>query len=564
MTKFTLKNITLRGFLLWATPLLLIVPNVCLAVTEQWHPLAKTAGVVLPLGLYCLIAACSKKVGRTVLWCIPLMIYCAFQIVLIYLYGESIIAIDMFLNVFTTNPAEVAELLGNLLIAIFTVVVLYVPLIVSAIVAVAKKRRSSPEALRPLRRAGLALSAVGIVLLAVCYAVVPGYRAERQLFPVNVIYNNVAAVNRARYIGQYHDTSSAFSYHAASSRHAGEREVYVLVVGETSRAANWQLAGYGRETNPRLSRRSDIVFFPHALSESNTTHKSVPMIMSWLDADTFGDSIYTTKGILSAFNEAGYYTAFLSNQKRNRSFIEFFGNEADTVSYITDRPGPHLDGELLGELDKVLAAHPDGKLMVVLHTYGSHFNYRERYPAGAAHFSPADRSEASVENLPQLLNAYDNTIRYTDGLLDSLATRLEALGCPSAMVYLSDHGEDIFDDPRNRFLHASPTPTCTQVHVPMLAWTSAAHRELYPELTERLRAHARAEVSSSASAFPTMIGLAGISTPYRDPVHDLTDSLYRATPRRYVTDYNEGVPLSESGLRDYDFDAFEHAGISVK
>lgn len=559
-----LKKINLAEVLLWAFPVLLIVPNICLCFTEQWSALAKATGVALPFGLYLLVSACTKKVGRTVLWCIPLMIYCAFQIVLLYLYGESIIAIDMFINVFTTNPGEVAELLGNLLIAIFTVLILYLPLIVCGIIAVKKKIEATDNSLRKVRIAGTVFTAFGFVSVILSYACVPGYKAERQLFPVNVIYNSAAAVNRTIFIAEYHTTSRNFTYYAYSTRDTLPREVYVMVIGETSRAGNWQLAGYDRHTNPMLSSRPGVIFFNHAVTESNTTHKSVPMIMSYLDADTFGDSIYSTKGIFTAFNEAGFSTAFISNQMRNRSFIEFFGNEADTVEYISDGSGPQFDGELLPLLRQVITDHPNDKLMIVLHTYGSHFNYKERYPREDAFFLPDDHSEASVDNRDELINAYDNTIRYTDKFLDSVISTLDSLDCPTALLYLSDHGEDIFDDERHRFLHASPSPTFRQVHVPMMLWTSPAHRLLYPELSNLAALRANEQISSTTSAFPTMLSIAGVDSPYRQAVHDLTDSLFRATPRRYVTDYNEGVSLGESGLRRPDIEQFTAAGISYK
>ncbi len=557
------RHISLSEVLIRLTPLLLAVPNVWLAVTEQWSVLAKVTGIVLPLGLYLLLVACSRNVGRTVLFCIPLMIYCAFQIVLFFLYGESIIAIDMFMNVFTTNPGEVAELLGNLITAILCVLVIYMPLIICAIIVVARHGRIARSRLRVPRLAGAVLSAVGIVLLIVCYAVVPDYRLERQLFPVNVIYNNVAAVNRLRLVAEYKSTSADFSYNAASTRPDSLREVYVMVIGETSRATNWQLAGYSRPTNPLLAGRSDIIAFPHAISESNTTHKSVPMILSYLDAGSFGDSIYSTKGIISAFREAGFSTAFLSNQRRNRSFIDFFGKEAETVEYISDSDGPQYDGRLLPILRRYLSSHPDGKIFVVLHTYGSHFNYKERYPAEFEHFTPTNRSEASKANRSVLLNAYDNSIRYTDHFLSSLISSLDSLDCPSAMIYLADHGEDIFDDSRDRFLHASPTPTYGQLHVPLILWMSPEHSGLCPDLRANTLSHRDEQVSSTSTAFHSMLRLAGISSPYLDASRALTDSLYRPRPRVYVNDHNEGVPLSRSGLREPDFSQFSAHGISL-
>lgn len=106
-----------------------------------------------------------------------------------------------------------------------------------------------------------------------------------------------------------------------------------MVVGETSRALNWQLYGYERETNPLLVQQSGLVAFPKVLTESNTTHKSVPMLLSDVTACSY-DSIYHRKGIITAFKEAGFRTAFFSNQRFNHSFIDFFGREADTFDFI--------------------------------------------------------------------------------------------------------------------------------------------------------------------------------------------------------------------------------------
>lgn len=107
--------------LVWLFPVLLLIPNIALAVTEHVPPLFRLTDLVLPFGVYLLLTGLSAKIGRTVFLFLPITILAAFQIVLLYLYGESIIAIDMFLNVATTNISEVSELLSNLGIAIATV-----------------------------------------------------------------------------------------------------------------------------------------------------------------------------------------------------------------------------------------------------------------------------------------------------------------------------------------------------------------------------------------------------------------------------------------------------------
>ena len=536
----------------WLLPLALVVPNFVFCFTEGWGVMASLTDVLLPTGLLLMLAAVSANIGRTVLWCIPLMVLSAFQIVLLFLYGGSVIAVDMFLNVVTTNVGEATELLANLGTAIITVCALYLPLIAWGIVSAYRKVRLSPHQVRLSRRAGFLLAVSGVLSLVISYAVVPGYSAVRQIFPVNAIHNLCIAVERASASASYSDTSSGFTYGASSTRDSVSREVYVMVIGETGRADNWHMFGYGRQTTPRLEARDGVVGYGRALSESNTTHKSVPMLMSWLDATTFGDSINASKSIITAFREAGYRTAFFSNQSRNHSYIDFFGEEADTAVFISDASGPRGDMVLIGELKSFVADNHDGKVFAVLHTYGSHFRYNERYPAEFPVFKPDAEVDASRGNRGQLINAYDNTILYTDAMLDSVMSVVEAGGGIGGVAYASDHGEDIFDDARSRFLHASPTPTYWQLHVPVLLWLSGAYRDAYPDKYAMAVAHQGCNVSSTASMFHTMIDMAGIASPYLKAGSALTSEEYVEPERLYITDHNQAVPLLESGLREPD------------
>ena len=103
-----------------------------------------------------------------------------------------------------------------------------------------------------------------------------------------------------------------------------------MVIGETSRALNWQLYGYERETNPLLSRQTGLIAFPKVLTESNTTHKSVPMLMSDATACNY-DSIYHQKGINTPFKEAGIRTAFYSNNPYTQKYNNILGMETQTI-----------------------------------------------------------------------------------------------------------------------------------------------------------------------------------------------------------------------------------------
>lgn len=91
--------------------------------------------------------AWSRNCGRTFWLLFPFIFFGAFQLVLLYLFGQSIIAVDMFLNLVTTNSSEALELLDNLIPAIVIVVVLYIPALILATISIVHKRRLS-EAFR--------------------------------------------------------------------------------------------------------------------------------------------------------------------------------------------------------------------------------------------------------------------------------------------------------------------------------------------------------------------------------------------------------------------------------
>jgi glucan phosphoethanolaminetransferase (alkaline phosphatase superfamily) len=538
-------------------PLQLIVPNVMLCFTESMVWNAAIANVALPLGIYYLLLSLSPKIGRSILYFIPSMAFAAFQIVLLSLYGQSIIGVDMLLNVVTTNSGEVAELLGNLIAPMALVLLLYLTPIIWGIVAIVKKWRISINYRRKYRPYGWSLSLIGVIMIGVSYIATPYYSISTYLFPINVVYNVASAINRTNRSNHYDVTSKHFKYNAISTHASTRKEVYVMVIGETGRAREWQLLGYDRETTPHLCATDGIVEFRYALTESNTTHKSVPMLMSTLSAENF-DSIYTRKGIITAFKEAGFATAFLSMQRYNHSFIDFFGMEADTADFIRERQMSSAmlyDMELIAPMRAFIEQSQKQKILLVLHTYGSHFNYKERYPDECAYFRPDIAPDASLRYREQLINAYDNSIRYTDLFLSKIIDYLSGLkNCDAAMIYASDHGEDIFDDNRGRFLHASPVPTYYQLHVPMLLWLSQSYREHYPEVWLHANTNKMGKVSTSQSMANTILDVAGVTTPYLDYSRSLCSPNYKEPYRVYLNDRNAAIDIRNIGLKKIDLD----------
>lgn len=546
----------------------LLLPNIALCYTECLTPWACGVNVLLPLSLYMLFFSAAKRPGKMIWWAFIFVFFAAFQLVLLYLFGTGVIAVDMFLNLVTTNPGEAMELLDNLAPAVVGVFVVYLPLLILGGVNIRRDSRLSVSFQQRVRHWAMQIGAIGLFCLLASYLVVDDYRMRNQLYPVNICYNLYLAFERNAASENYKEVSRNFKFDARSEHSATAPEVYVMVVGETARAHNFSLYGYPRNTNPLLSKTPGIKAFPNVTTQSNTTHKSVPMLLSAASAEDF-ERLFHEKGILAAFKEAGFHTVFISNQLPNHSFIDFLGEQADEHYFLKKEDalqGNHYDENLLQKLDEILpkadasssAHYRYRKLLVVLHTYGSHFNYQERYPRSFAYFKPDSRSEAKSENRRDLLNAYDNTIRYTDYILHGIIERLQkwegiqtktdgVYGQPiSAMLYTSDHGENIFDDDRHLFLHAAPKASDYELHVPFIIWTSEGFSKQYPDILKALGENRTKQVQSSLSAFHTMLGIGGIQTHYRQDEYSVASDKYHPVKLLYLDDHDEAIPQEDA------------------
>lgn len=536
--------------------LILIIPNIALCFTENIVPIGKVSLVFVPLAIYWLLMSISPKVHKAYLWMFPLLFLGAFNIVIGYLFGKGIVAVDMWLNLATTSGGEAAEMLSQIYPAVIAVVIIYLPTLAYAIVFLKKEKELSRSFLRLQRKiaVGLCVMALPVLCLAMNNA---QYAVLDDMFPLNVCYNLKLAIDRQQASLKYEETSAGFRYDAVSNDTLPE--VIVMVIGETSRACNWQLFGYERPTNPELSHMDSIITYRDCMSQSNTTHKSVPILLSPATAEDYS-ALYTSKGIFTAFREAGFKTVFLSNEPRNHSFNDRLGEEAEDVTFLRDTyEGDPMDSLLLPLMDEKLNTLSEPTLLI-LHTYGSHSTYDERYTREQAFFKPDDIVKATKENRHILINAYDNTIRLTDHFLASVIRRLKDSKRPAVMLYTSDHGEDIYDDDRNIYLHASPSPSYYQLHVPLVAWASGSYAKAYPDRVKRMKENSRYAIQTDC-IFPTLLTLGGIQTRYaQQHLSIASESFTQKKERHYLTDHNIPVTFRKC-MMPQDFEAMRRWSI---
>jgi glucan phosphoethanolaminetransferase (alkaline phosphatase superfamily) len=165
---------------------------------------------------------------------------------------------------------------------------------------------------------------------------------------------------------------------------------------------------------------------------------------------------------------------------------------------------------------------------------------------------PDDAIDASEKNRESLINAYDNSIVFTDYVLATLIDKLKGTQARTALLYASDHGEDIFDDERGRFLHASPVPTYWQIHQASLVWLSPTLTQENPEMAAALAKNGTRRLSPQKSLFPTAMQLAGINSPLVVDSLSVVSPNYNPAPAVYLNDLNHPLPLTNCGLTPAD------------
>lgn len=540
-----------------------LLPSLFLFITEPFNLAEKVALITIPLAFLLIILSLSKRVGLIQMILLPFFFFHAFQLVVFSLFKEDVLAVDMFLNLVTTNASEAGELLSSILIPTISICSLYILVIILVILSFRKNLSYSATFLKKNRLVGIGMAIVSIPLIFLGKDLNTNDSSIRaNIYPINIMYNMFFAANKYVKIKNYPSTSNNFSFNATRKTQE-EPEIYVLVIGETSRADNWQIYGYDRQTNPNLSNNKSVLHFHDVITQSNTTHKSVSILLSAASAENY-ELIYSQKSLITAFKEAGFTTIYLSNQAKNGSFIEYFSKEADHVEHYRSNNSikNNFDSILLDRL-QYYTSSVKNNLLIVVHTYGSHFYYGERYPREFAKYTPDNFTRIDQNNRQRMINAYDNSIIYTDYFLSELSKILVQSGKPASYLFISDHGEDIMDDDRNRFLHASPNPTYYQLRVPLLMWFSEKYKSTYPQKYQQAKENQLKPIASNV-VFHTFVDLANIETLYLNQENSLVNPNFKIKPRMYLGDHDNPIHFYKTNLKTQDKLMFEKSKMSIE
>jgi lipid A ethanolaminephosphotransferase len=475
-------------------------------------------GVALTAFQFILLAVIlTKRTARVVLS--VLFVATALASHFMVTYGVFLDA-SMLRNVLRTDVREARELLTVSLLPPLALQAL-APLLLLWCAPFTLADRSWTRALA-WRAASIAIAAAAFVvaLFAVfqdAAALVRNHREVRHLVAPSNYLHAVAQVvaGDARTVARRQEPLGTDAVLGPSWSQRTKPALFVLIVGETARAANWGLDGYARQTTPELARIDGLLNFPDVQSCGTNTETSLPCMFSpWGRHDYDESRIRSHESLMHVLSHAGFRVLWRDNQSGCKGVCAGLSSERLEG----------LDEHLLDGLDRIVE-DTHGNRVLVLHQLGSHGPaYASRYTAAFARFQPACRSAELREcTQAEIVNAYDNSLLYTDHVVASAIRFVQAQqgAYDTALLYVSDHGESLGE--HNVYLHGLPRAIAPreQTQVPMVAWLSPGFARSAALDMECLRARAQ-QPASHDHLFHTVLGLLDVRTRVYDGAFDLS------------------------------------------
>ncbi|PMZ88327.1 MULTISPECIES: phosphoethanolamine transferase CptA [unclassified Pseudomonas] len=307
----------------------------------------------------------------------------------------------------------------------------------------------------------------------------------------------------------------------------------VLVIGESTNRQRMSLYGYPRATTPELDKLKDqLDVFDNVITPRPYTIEALQQVLTFADEEN-PDLYLSTPSLVSMMKQAGYKTFWITNQqtmtKRN-TMLTTFSEQADEQVYLNNNRNQNAaqyDGDVIEPFSKALADGAPRKLIVV-HLLGTHMSYQYRYPSTFDKFQDREGVPAGIrdDQLPTY-NSYDNAVLYNDFVVSSLIKDYARTDPNGFLLYLSDHGEDVFDSVGHNTLGRNENkPTAPMYTIPFMAWASPKWRATHDwNLAGDL-----SRPYSSSHLIHTWADLAGLSFDELDRSKSLVSDSFKARP----------------------------------
>lgn len=303
----------------------------------------------------------------------------------------------------------------------------------------------------------------------------------------------------------------------------------VLIIGESHNVYHSSLYGYEKQTMPCLQKRvndSTLYVFDNVVSSSCGTHKAMLSIFS---LDSLGVGFEETPLFPACFKAAGYKTFMYDNQYFVGEGVNFL-SDAELSSILFDERNTEryqYDMDMINKIHLI-----DSPALYIIHLWGQHYTYSERYPPDYKYYHPDDYDKDRwTEEQREVIAHYDNATRYVDKVLDEIICRFEDKNC--CIVYLSDHGEEIYD--LSDFMgHGNAERSANlnyQIRVPLLIWTSPSYSQ--PEIVAKLPDLLHTPITTDDVSH-LLLDLAGIQTSSFEPSRSVVNKKYNKNKIRIV------------------------------
>ena len=523
-------NITLKlkEAMMWiALFLLAFIPNLYLFYNDE---ITIKSVLFLLLGVaFCLFPALFLKSKVYFGLYFPFVLLAPLEIGHIIVNKISLTS-GFLLSLFTTNTNEIISYLSSFKFMIIIVIIywfLYIYLWIKC-----KNEYLLAKKTRKITLCFYLILFVGITLLSVVSLIVRsekvtlgevgdniryGFKTKLQkIYPFSIGYKTCYAISEKRVLMRRCEKNKNFTFNPLQ-KDDEDCEIYIFVMGESARYANFGISGYERNTTPFLTglkNSKKLLAFSNVYASGNLTNSVLPLLLT--RATVLNKNIVNEeKSLVSLFKEAGFKTYLLSNQGENEIFLRQIALEAD-FNYINNNDfsfDEKYDGLLLPLIDSVLN-EKEKKKCLFLFTLGSHYKYNFRYPQQFEKFTPTIAKtfftyEMVEKNKELFVNAYDNSVLYTDYFVNEIIKRIEYQNCKASLFYISDHGENLFDTPKVNLGHGTLNPTKQELHVPMFIWFSDNYLQTEDSVVSNLKNNLNKRINSS-NVFHTFAKIAGI------------------------------------------------------
>lgn len=369
-----------------------------------------------------------------------------------------------------------------------------------------------------------------------------------RVYPINVWIGLNDGYKLYTDLHHFDEKINLFHFDAKQETTFDEKEIYVLIIGESARAKNFSLYGYERKTSPNLDTIQNVIHFKDVFAQANATFFSLPTLLTRSSAKE--NTVYKEeKTVVDAFQEAGFSTYWIGNQSFNHPLVGSVTKRVNHSYFWLNKDENQLgnfDENLFPYFDKAMNNSNEKKQFIVIHTLGSHFRYNYRYPSNFSRFTPdlngsGDYAQViKLKNKEALINSYDNTILYADFFVSEIIRKVKQKNAVSYVFYISDHGENLYDDAENQFGHGTNHPTNHELYVPMIVWTSDKYQQQFPHKTEAMLFNQDKKLSTKV-VFHSLLDLGNVYTDKRNDKKSIANETLISDSIRYARTANNDV-----------------------